>query len=147
MPKLSRVSVPEAVLLLGAIVIVLLSVRRLPAARELIHLPSTPFDHCDPVAASDFVLLRQAQRAIPPGESATAITEPRDAGRETSLYGFTVALLSGRRILPAAQWNAFTPGLEREADYVIVFGPRPSPPPGELVYLDPRGTIWKRARP
>lgn len=146
MTRFSRPGVRLFLLLAGAIFMALMSVRKLSPFRDLLHLPATPFDRCDPAAAAAFLFLQTAERAIPPGETATVMTEPRDAARESSLFGLSIALLPGRRLLPSAQWSVFTPELSAEVRYVIVFGPKPSIEPGALVHADLLGTVWKRER-
>ena len=144
--RFSRTEARLAILLVGAIFMAVLSVRKLPGFRDLLHFPASPFDRCDPVAAPAFIFLQTAASQVPPGESATVMTEPRDAARESSLFGICVALLPGRRLLPAAQWSVFTPELSEDAHYLIVFGPQPAAQPGTLVHGDSRGTVWKRER-
>ena len=142
-----RERMPRTILLGGAVVLAAWSIAILP--RELRGRPSTPFDRTDPSLAAAFQFLSAARSAVPEGASATVVAEPRDAARETSLYEAAVALLGseGRRVLPAAQWGAFTPGHELEAEYVLVIGPPPPAPPGVLVAAVPGGTVYRRTRP
>ncbi len=146
MTRFPRPRVRLFALLVGAIFMTLMSVRKLSPFRDLLHLPATPFDRGDPAAAAAFLFLQTAERVIPPGETATVMTEPRDAARESSLFGLSIALIPGRRLLPSAQWSVFTPELSAEVRYVIVLGPRPATEPGSLVHADPLGTVWRRER-
>jgi len=140
---MKRRALPGAILLTGAAVLAGWSVASVP--RDLRGLPATPFDRADPSLGNAFRFLSAAASAVPPGASATIVTEPRDATRESSLYGAAVALLGERRVLPAAQWNAFTPSNELEAEYVLVYGPRPASPPGPLIAAPPGGFVFRRS--
>jgi hypothetical protein len=39
------------------------------------------------------------------------------------------------------------PEVWKDAQYMIVVGPRPVPPPGTLVLETPDGTVWRRDVP
>lgn len=142
---MSRRRLPGTLLLAGAAVLAAWALAILP--RDIRGFPATPFDRTDPALAPVFRCLTAARASVPREASVTVIAEPRDAARETSLYGAAVALLDGRRVLPAAQWGAFTPGHELEADYVVVCGARPASPPGPLVAELPAGFLFRRNRP
>lgn len=74
--------------------------------------------------------------------------EPLDAYKDTYFYYYAVALLPGRRVLPAAMWGAATdPASWNAADYFVIAGSRPASPPGELLLESPNGTVWRRNRP
>ena len=63
------------------------------------------------------------------------------------LHRFAVALLPGRKIVPAALWGVPTaPDLLAEADYEIVVGATTSSPGRRLLLSTPEGSIWKRDR-
>lgn len=141
----SRSRLSAAILLSGAALFSVWAVAVLP--RDFHGLPATPFDRSDIPLAAAFRFLSAARETVPAGASATVIASPRDAVRETSLYGTAVAVLDGRRVLPAAQWDEFTPRHELEAEYVIVYGARPAAAPGSLVAAVPGGTVYKRSRP
>jgi hypothetical protein len=129
----------------GAGVILLLSISRLPSPRDLLHAPATPFDLSAPSRVPSYRLLSEAASVIPPGVSVSPISEPRDHVKETSLHREAVGLLPGRKVLPAAIWDVPTNSEDR-AEFLIVAGQRPSPPPGELLLETPRGTVWRRRR-
>jgi hypothetical protein len=135
---------PATILVAGAAALAVWSAAAVP--REL-RPPATPFDRSDPRLAAAFRFLTDARALVPAGAAATVIAEPRDAGRETSLYGAAVAVLDGRRVLPAAQWGAFEPQHEAEAEYVLVEGPPPASPPGALLGSVPGGGVYRRKRP
>ncbi len=135
----------DFILLTGAILMAGLSVAKLRPFHDVFHLPESPLDRSHPTSAPAFLFLQAVEREIPPGESVTLITEPRDPGRETALFGMSVALLPGQTLLPSSQWSAFTPELSAGAHYLIVLGSRPDSPPGTLIYEDSRGSVWKRA--
>jgi hypothetical protein len=142
-----------AILLAGAAVLLGMGAARLPAPAEILRRPATPYDRTDaPGAAPAFLLLSQAARVVPPGAAATVRAQPRSAVDETMLHFLGVALLPGRRVLPAAAWSQFTPDYESQAEYIVVVGPPPPAGYGEaeglrLLHSDPTGTVWKRASP
>jgi len=137
-----------AILLAGAAILLGLSIGALPWRSGVLRAPSTPFDNSLASAmASDFRLFAEADAVLPPGVSVTAISEPRDSGRETALHRAAIALLPRRKIYPAALWSLASPNLEAQADYIVVAGRKPSQAPGDLLLLEmPSGTIWKRRR-
>ncbi len=145
---LSRLRLESAVLLLGAAVLVAWSYARLPAPRGIFRL-ATPFDRTESrtTAGPAFRFLSLAAMSVPAGATAVMLTEPRDAGRESSLHGAAVALLPGRRVLPGAEWGLFEPEYEAQADYILVLGPAPLRPPGTLLFRGAGGSVWKRRRP
>ncbi|MDQ2871192.1 MAG: hypothetical protein M3S32_10635 [Acidobacteriota bacterium] len=141
---------PESVMLLaGAGVLAVWSFARLPSPRDIFRPADTPFDRTDSrtTAGPAFHFLTSAARVVPAGVTAVAVTEPRDADREGALHGAAVALLPGRRLLPGAQWGAFTPEYEAQAEYVLVLGPPPAASPGTLLFQGAGGSVWKRRRP
>jgi hypothetical protein len=139
---------PRLFLLLGgAAALTVLSIAELPPPGEILRAPSTPFDRSAAVAAAtDFRLLWKAAAVVPRGAAVSAVSEPRNAVRETALAREAVGLLPLCRVLPAAVWDRPT-RLEDQARFVIVVGPRPSPPSGDLVLEAPEGTVWKRKAP
>jgi hypothetical protein len=133
-------------LLGGAAVLTALAISELPRFPEVLQAPSTPFDRsATPGAAASYRLFREAATVIPRGASVAPLSQPRDPTRETELHREAVALLPGRRVIPAALWDVPT-HQEEEADFLIVAGPRPSPPPGTLLLETERGTVWRRVR-
>jgi hypothetical protein len=142
-----RSDAPRFFLLLGgAAVLTALAIGRLPGLSDLLDAPSTPFDRSDPELADVYRLLQAAAAVIPPDASVAALSQPRHPARETELHREAVALLPGRKVIPAALWDVPT-GREAEADFLIVAGPRPSPAPGRLLAETPRGSVWRRVRP
>jgi hypothetical protein len=142
-----RSEAPQFFLLLGgAALLTALAIARLPPPADLLRAPSTPFDRSDPELAADYRLLQAAAAVIPPGASVAPLSQPRNPVRETELHRQAVALLPGRKVIPAALWDVPT-GREAEADFLIVAGPRPSPPPGTLLAETPGGSVWRRVRP
>jgi len=137
----------SSVLLAGAVLLALWAFAIVP--RWPRPTPSTPFDRSNLPLADAFRLLSAARPLLPAGASVAVIAEPRDAVRETSLYGTAVGALPAQRVLPAAQWGVFTPRHELEAEYEIVYGPAPAPAaaPGALVVSLPGGALYRRARP
>jgi hypothetical protein len=133
-------------LLASAALLTALAVARLPPFPELVHAPSTPFDRSDPDAAAVFRLFQAAAAVIPPGASVVPLSQPRHPVQETELHRDAVALLPGRKVIPAALWYVPT-GREAEAEFLVVAGPRPSPAPGTLLAETPRGSVWRRVRP
>ena len=109
--------------------------------------PATPFDRTPARAlAPGYLLLGRAAASIPSGASFVVQTEPPDPALETWYHRFGVALLPGRRALPAAVSGGFLPPESwRSADYIVVVGPDPRAPAGSLVLRTPEGTVWRRA--
>jgi hypothetical protein len=133
-------------LLGGAAILAALAIRRLPRIPDLLQAPSTPFDRSAmPASAESYRLFQAAATVIPPAASVATLSQPRDAKRETALHREAVALLPGRRVIPAALWDMPT-GREGEADFLIVAGAIPSPAPGTLLLEMPRGSVWRRVR-
>ena len=96
--------------------------------------------------APGYALLRNAALVVPRDASVVTCTEPRDPIRESYFYQFTVSLLPGRRVLPAAIYGKFMhPGDWRDAAFQIVVGGKPAEPPGELLLDRPEGSVWRRA--
>jgi hypothetical protein len=138
----------NAILLAGAALWTGLSISRLPPPGEIFRLPATPVDRTRSAggAVPVYLFLTHAAAAVPRGATATVVAEPRNAAMESVLHSAAVALLPGRRVFPAAQWDAFTPGYEAQAQYVLVFGATPATPPGELVLAvsGGSGSVWRR---
>jgi hypothetical protein len=143
-----RSGTPQFFLLLGgAAVLTALAISRLPHFPEVLQAPSTPFDRNPaPGAVADYKLFQEAASVVHSGASVAALSQPRNAVRETSLHRVAVALLPGRKVLPAALWNTPT-HLEDQADFLIVAGGKPAPPPGRLLLETPWGSVWQRSRP
>jgi hypothetical protein len=134
-------------LLGGAAALTVLSIAELPPPAEIVRAPSTPFDRTSAFAvATDFRLLWKAAAVVPRGATVSPVSQPRNAVRETALAREAVGLLPLCRVLPAAVWDRPT-RLEDRAQFLIVVGPRPSPPPGDLVLEAPEGTVWRRKAP
>ena len=111
------------------------------------RLPRTPFDRSASgiAVASGYALLRTAGSLVPAGATVVVLTGPRDPMREGYFHRFAVALLPRARVLPAAFYDRpADPSLYGEAQYVIVVGAGPQPPPGELLYHDSDGSVWRR---
>ena len=144
----ARSEVPQlALLLAGAAALMALSVSRLSPMPDILRAPSTPFDRSAAAAAApDYSFFREAASHIPREVSVAAICMPRDPARETTLHREAVGLLPGRKILPSAVWNSPT-HLEENAEFLIIVGPIPSPPPGTLVFENAKGSVWRKARP
>jgi hypothetical protein len=133
--------------LVGAAILMVLAIASLPHFPEALRAPSTPFDRSiAPGAAADYKLLQETASFVPSGASVAALSQPRNAIRETSLHRVAIALLPGRRVLPAALWNTPT-HLEDQADFLIVSGGKPASPPGTLLLETPRGSVWQRGHP
>ena len=131
-------------LLAGAAALTALAIKRLPPLPELVHAPSTPFDHRAPAAAARYRLFTEAAAVVPAGASVASICEPRDPSLETSLHREAIALLHGRKVLAAALWNTPT-HFEEKADYLVIVGPKPVPPPGHLLLETLAGSVWRRS--
>ena len=134
------------IFLSGAVVLTALAITELPPLPDLLHAPATPYDHGPSTSmANEWRLVTDAAKVIPFGVSVCGVSEPRDAARETALHRDAVALLPGRKIIPAAFFAVPTKS-ENDAEYWIVAGPPPaSPPRGERLLSTPLGTVWRRS--
>jgi hypothetical protein len=133
--------------LAGSALLASLSIAAIPFSRGL-RIPRSPYDASDAAfTAAAWVVLERAAAIVPPGASVVVRSEPPDPTTDTYYHRFAIALLPGRRILPAALWGTPTqPGPLREAEYEVVIGRPPAAPFGRLVLEVPEGTIWKRDR-
>ena len=135
--------------LVGAAILVGHSVSRITWEPELFERPRTPLDR----SAAGFVgpgyaLLDTAATVIPAAASVVARTEPPNPVLETFYHRFALALLPGRNVLPAAFNSGFLPpDAWKDAEYIVIVGPRPASPPGTLVLETRDGTVWQRLRP
>ena len=134
--------------LAGAAILAAFSVAALPFSRGLFRAPRTPFDaSAAAFSAGGYVLLQRAGEVVPQGASVVVRAEPPDPMTDTYLHRFAVALLPGRKIVPAAVWGIpREPETLREAQYEIVLGRPSALPVGRLVLGIPEGTIWRRDR-
>jgi hypothetical protein len=128
--------------LIGSAVLAGLAIAALPFSRGLFRAPRTPFGN-----SAIWVLLRSAEPLIPPGSSVLIRVEPPNLTDDSYFHRFGVGLLPGRRIVPAALWEVSTPAdLQAEAQYEVVVGKKPQPPPGRLLLEIPEGTVWRRGQ-
>lgn len=135
--------------LVGAAVLAGFSVAALPFSRGLFRAPRTPYDASDAAFTTvpAWIVLERAQPLIPAGASVVVRVEPADATTDSYLHRFAVALLPGRKIVPAALWGVPSPAEALgEADYEIVVGTTTSSPGRRLVLSTPEGSVWKRDR-
>jgi hypothetical protein len=141
-----RLPVSVTISLGGAAVLAALAIARLPSPAAFLHPPSTPFDRSVvPNVRASFLLIQKAADVVPRGASVVVLSEPASPAADTDLFREGVALLPGRRVLPAAVWGVPTPDLGAAADFVIVRGPLPAIAPGTLLLSIPEGTVWRRA--
>ena len=131
--------------LAGSAVLAAFSIAALPFSRGLFRAPRTPYDASEAsFTVPAWILLQRAESVVPAGASVVVRLEPPDPTNDSYLHRFGVALLPGRKIVPAALWGVpSTDSLLREAEYEVVVGKAPSPPPGRLVLEIPEGTVWK----
>jgi hypothetical protein len=141
-----RESLRLAAPVLGAAVLVAVTLAGLPWNDRPFDAPRTPFDRgAAKGIALAFALLRAAEGVIPRGGVLVMRSEPRDLAQDTYLYRFALALLPGREVVPAANYGVQTPPeVWGRAQYVVVLGKKPADPPGRLLLTTTDGTIWKR---
>lgn len=147
MPR-ARLDIPTVAALAGAAALAALALRALPRTSGLTP-PSSPFARSHtPFLSRPYGLLRDAAAVVPAGASAVVLAGPRDPRLESHFFRLGLALLPGRTVLPAAQFDAFTPeDVWRGAEYRIVVGGRPAPAEGDLVLETPDGSVWRRRSP
>lgn len=135
-------------LLLSAAILVGFVIAWLPPSPSLLKAPSTPFDRIPvPVISQTYRLLWRTAGVLPAGASVAIRSEPRDPGFESSLFQNGVALLHGQKVLPAALWGRPLPEIEKQADFVVVVGPKPASPPGTLLFESQDGSLWRQSHP
>ena len=134
--------------LVGAAVLAGFSVAALPFSRGLFRAPRTPYDASDAAfTVPAWIVLERAQPLIPAGASVVVRAEPADATTDSYLHRFAVALLPGRKIVPAALWGVPTSAeVLGDADYEVVVGATTSSPGRPLVLSTPEGSVWRRDR-
>jgi hypothetical protein len=134
--------------LAGSAVLAGFSVAALPFSRGIFRAPQTPFDASDAAfTVPAWILLERAEPLVPAAASVVVRVEPPDASTDTYFHRFAIALLPGRKIVPAALWGVPTaPEVLGEADYEIVVGAATSSPGRRLVLSTPEGSVWKRDR-
>jgi hypothetical protein len=142
-----RNSVAAWLALISAGVLAALALARLPRPADWLHAPQTPFDRSEAwPGKTSYLLLLKAASVVPARATVAVRGEPADPVADTFLFRYAVALLPGRRVLPAAIHEMPTPELERQAEYLVLVGPRPGTPPGRLLTETAEGTIWRRSR-
>jgi hypothetical protein len=146
---ISRESVRLAAPLLGAGLLTAFALSTVPFSASPLARPRTPFDRsASSSVAPGFALLTAARSVLPDDAALVTRTEPRNAVQETYYHRFALALLPGRRVLPAAAYGVFTPeSAWSSARYVVVVGPRPASLPGALLLETPEGSVWRRSEP
>ena len=134
--------------LAGSAVLAGFSVAALPFSHGIFRAPRTPFDASDAAfTVPAWILLERAESLVPAAASVVVRVEPPDADTDTYFHRFAIALLPGRKIVPAALWGVPTaPEVLGEADYEIVVGAATSSPGRRLVLSTPEGSVWKRDR-
>jgi len=124
-----------------------LAIARLPPPGTWLNAPRTPYDRSEARDARDpFLLLQRAASVVPRGASVAVRTQSGDPSADSYLFRDAVGLLPGRRVLPVARWGTPTPELAREAQFLVLLGPLPTTPEGELLLSTSEGTIWRMSR-
>jgi hypothetical protein len=142
-----RAKVASVLTAAGTALLTGLAIARLPPPHVWLQPPETPFDRSGAWdARGPFLLLRRAASIVPRGASVAVRTQSGDPSADTYLFRDAVGLLPGRRVLPAARWGAPTPELARQAQFLVLLGPLPTTPEGELLLSTPEGTIWRMSR-
>jgi hypothetical protein len=144
--KIDWMRKPAKLFLIGGVLMTFFAKERLPSHRVWLTAPQTPFDRSGiPSMRDSYLLLSKAAAIVPRGATVLMRTEPDNSIADGSLIRHAVALLPGRRVLPAAIWNVPTPQLEREAEYLVLLGSRPALPPGRLLLETSEGSVWQRS--
>mgnify|MGYP003292126586 CR=1 FL=1 len=135
--------------LAGSAILAAFSVAALPFSRGIFRMPATPYDASESRFSTvpAWILLSRAEPLVPRGSAVLVRTNPADSTTDTYLHRYAVALLPGRRIVPAARWGVPSEPHDLEsAQYEVVFGRAPEPEPGLLLLEMPEGTVWRRDR-
>jgi hypothetical protein len=138
---------PVAIALFGSALLAALALWHVPW-RQGLERPRTPYDHTSAAAvAPAYALLTAAALGIPEGASVVVRAEPPAAELEMWYHRFAVALLPGRRAIPSAFYGAFlAPEVWKDAEYLVVVGPKPRAAPGRLLFETRDGSVWLRDR-
>ena len=147
MLRLRSTVAPVLLPLLGCALLAALALWHVPWKQGFVR-PRTLYDSSSarPLAPA-YALLTAAALRIPPGVSVVVRAEPPDAAMEMWYHRFAVALLPGRRAIPSAFWGmSLAPEVWRDAEYLVVIGPRPRLEPGKLLLETPDGSVWLRSR-
>ena len=138
---------PALICLLGSALLAALALWHVPWKQGFAR-PRTLYDYSSARAvAPAYALLTAAALGIPQGASVVVRAQPPDAGLEMWYHRFAVALLPGRRAIPSSFYGTFfDPTVWKDAEYLVVVGPKPSPAPGRLLFETPDGSVWLRDR-
>lgn len=143
-----RSSWRDVLALAGSLTMLAYGIHRLPAARALLRLPRTPIDNSRiHDSAAEYRLLLDAGPFVP--ENATVLIQSAtgDVERDTFLHRFGVALLPGRKVVPAVvDERRVPPALEASADYLVIHGRGARVTDGVLLLETNDGTVWRRNR-
>ena len=124
---------------MGSAILAGFCIAALPFSRGLFRAPRTPYDVSDAqFTVPAWILLQRAEPLIPPDASVVVRVEPPDSNTDSYLHRLGVALVPGRKMVPAARWGVTTaPEVLLVADYEIVVGATTS---------TPEGGVWRRDR-
>ncbi len=96
--------------------------------------------------APGYLLLVEAARVIPPEASVAVRCRPERPLLQALFWQFSVALLPGRRILADQPWHdEDASSMAGQAEYLVLWGPSPASPPGELLLNETQGSVWRLA--
>jgi hypothetical protein len=125
------------------------------SAAAIVRLPykrgfwptATPYDRWPvPDACRDFAFLSSVARYVPPRASVVVLTNPPDLGHDFYLHAFALGLFPDSRVLSASMWGkSYRAEALRRADFVVVMGDPPQPPPGPEVHRSAVGGVWRNA--
>lgn len=104
-----------------------------------LRIPDTPVDRVNTLYAKQWLLLRQAEAIIPPGQGYTVIAEDKD--EEMLLFELSLGVLPDRPAIPTSYWRTLQPGGDR-ARYVVSFECLVPPGQRQLVARVANGCVF-----
>jgi hypothetical protein len=144
-PRRRPTSDPVLVPLLGASLLTLLAALSLPWREAGAWSPRTPIDRSTSRSLRPgYELLLRAEALVPPGATYVIRTEPPDARLQTFYRRLAISLLPGRREDPPPASSRAPASRLGDPEFLVLVGPPPKEPPGELLHQDASGTVWRR---
>jgi hypothetical protein len=133
------------VAIVGSALLCALALARLPWSAEALRPSATPFDRSQArFMAPGYILLVDAARLIPAEASVVVRCRPEQPLLQALFWQFSVALLPNRRILADRHWrDEDAPAMSRNAQYLVLWGPAPASPPGQLLLNEQQGSVWR----
>jgi hypothetical protein len=112
--------------------------------REQLHVPATPLDRTNLLAAHQWDFLQRSRPLIPAGASLT-VRAP-DAASENALYMMALGVFAANPVWPSSYFGVPAEDGAR-AEYLISYRTPPSEPRLEVIGKWGDGAVYRRRRP